>query len=274
SLPEIATPLSFADAPEVRVVVGCDFGSIGPVGLNIPVIADHSAARLADFVCGANQDERHLIGVNWGRDLSEPKVADVRNAVSGDRSPDGRGTLEIARGIEVGHIFQLGDKYSAAMKAVCLNENGDAVDLIMGCYGIGVSRIVAAAIEQNHDERGIIWPTAISPFSLALIPINMHKSRRLQDAVMRLYEALSAAGIEALLDDRKERPGVMFADMELIGIPHRLVMSERGLDAEKVEYQRRTDTEPQQVELSEVIPFVQARISESVLSRAQEASWA
>ncbi|MEE8263405.1 MAG: proline--tRNA ligase [Gammaproteobacteria bacterium] len=271
-LPEVAAPLTLADEAEVSAVIDCELGSIGPVGLMVPVIVDHQAAHLADFVCGANEAGQHLIGVNWGRDLPEPKVADVRNAIKGDPSPDGKGTLDIARGIEVGHIFQLGDKYSATMKAVCLDENGDAVNLIMGCYGIGVSRIVAASIEQNHDEHGIIWPTAIAPFALALIPINMHKSRRLRDAVMTLYNTLSAASIEVLLDDRQERPGVMFADMELIGIPHRLVISDRGLDIEEAEYKGRVDAESQQVPLSEVIPFIESRISKSAPTMSTEAA--
>ncbi|MFB3069672.1 MAG: YebC/PmpR family DNA-binding transcriptional regulator, partial [Gemmatimonadales bacterium] len=197
-------------------------GSIGPVNISIPVIVDHSALHIADFVCGANEDGKHLTGVNWGRDLVEPQGVDIRNIVKGEPAPDGSGKLDIARGIEVGHIFQLGKKYSTAMKATCLDENGDAQTLIMGCYGMGVSRILAAAIEQNHDENGIIWPDAIAPFQVSLVPINMHKSQRLRDAVMKLYEELQGAGIEVLLDDRRERPGVMFSDAELIGIPYRL----------------------------------------------------
>ncbi|MEX2352967.1 MAG: proline--tRNA ligase, partial [Gammaproteobacteria bacterium] len=239
----VRSPLKFAPAELIRKQLACDIGSLGPVGLSIKVIVDHAAANLGDFVCGANTDGFHLTGVNWGRDLDEPVSADLRNIQAGEVAPDGSGPVRIARGIEVGHIFQLGTKYSEAMKASCLDENGNAVTLIMGCYGIGISRIVAAAIEQNHDDRGIIWPESIAPFQLALVPINMHKSQRLQQAVMKLYEEFKTAGVEILLDDRKERPGVMFTDMELLGIPHRLVFSEKGLDAGTVEYKGRRDAE-------------------------------
>jgi prolyl-tRNA synthetase len=259
-LPEVAQPLTFAAPARVREAIGCDPGSLGPVGLAIPVIADRAAAAVADFVCGANADGRHLTGVNWGRDLPEPRAADLRNVVDGDPSPDGKGTLAIARGIEVGHIFQLGRKYSEAMTAVCLDEEGRPVTLIMGCYGIGVSRIVAAAIEQNHDERGILWPTPIAPFQVALLPMSMHKSVRLQEAAERLYTELRDAGLEVLLDDRSARPGVMFADMELVGIPHRLVLSDRGLDADEVEYKGRRDTEARQVARAEVVGFLRDRV--------------
>ncbi len=249
---EVAKPLEFASAEAVERQLGCPLGSIGPRGLDIPVIADHSALQAADFVCGANQDGKHLQGVNWGRDLTEPPSADLRNITAGEPAPSG-GVFQIAEGIEVGHIFQLGKKYSAAMKATCLDENGDARTLIMGCYGIGVSRIVAAAIEQNYDDRGIVWPAAIAPFQIALIPINMHKSMRLRDAVMSLYQELQAAGIEVLLDDRRERPGVMFADAELIGIPHRLTFGERGLDVGTIEYRSRQALESTDIPLAEVV---------------------
>jgi len=257
--PQIANPLTFAAPEKVKEVLGCNIGSLGPIGLTLPIIVDHSAAHLADFVGGANKDGQHLVGVNWGRDLPEPQVFDLRNVEAGDPSPDGQGILSIARGIEVGHIFQLGDKYSRAMQANILDEEGKAIILTMGCYGIGVSRIVAAAIEQNHDDQGIIWPSAIAPFNVALLPMNMHKSQRLRDAVVNLYEQLQAAGIEVLFDDRKERPGVMFADMELIGIPHRLVLGERGLDKNEVEYKGRRDQESQTIPINEVIQFLQTQ---------------
>jgi len=259
-LPEVATPFTFATPEQVRQTAGCDAGSLGPVGLKIPVIADRSAAHLADFVCGANQDGKHLTGVNWGRDLPEPRVADLRNVVEGDPSPDGKGTLAIKRGIEVGHIFQLGTKYSRAMNATCLDEGGQAVIMTMGCYGIGVSRVVAAAIEQNYDDNGIIWPDAIAPFQAELIPMNMHKSQRLQTAAEELYRRLRQAGIDVLFDDRKERAGVMFADMDLIGIPHRLVFGERGLDKGQLEYKHRRDKDAQPVALDQVVSFLSEKL--------------
>ncbi|NIP16750.1 MAG: proline--tRNA ligase, partial [Xanthomonadales bacterium] len=234
--PAVQSPLSFASDAQVQKATGCPVGSLGPVDLKIPVIVDHAAAHLADFVCGANEDGNHLRGVNWGRDLPEPDSADLRNVVDGDPEPDGNGTLTIARGIEVGHIFQLGTKYSEAMKATVLDEQGKEVPMVMGCYGIGVSRIVAAAIEQNHDDRGIIWPDAIAPFQVALLPMNMKKSQRVRAATEALYTELCAAGLEVLLDDRPVRPGVMFSDMELIGIPHRVVVGEKNLDAGLLEY--------------------------------------
>lgn len=255
-LDEVATPLTFATAEQVNTVAGCDPGSVGPRGLKIPVIADHSAARLADFICGANQNSKHLTGVNWGRDLPEPAVADLRNVVEGDASPDGKGTLSIKRGIEVGHIFQLGKKYSEAMNATCLDEQGHTVVMTMGCYGIGVSRIVAAAVEQNNDEHGIIWPDTIAPYTVALLPMNMQKSQRVRDAAERLYEELQAAGFDVIFDDRKERAGVMFATMDLIGIPHRLVLSERGLDDGKIEYKHRRAGDAELVSLQEITEFL------------------
>ncbi len=210
----------------------------------------------------SGDDGQHLTGVNWCRDLPEPTLANIRNVVSGDPAPDGSGKLNIAHGIEVGHIFQLGTKYSASMKATCLDENGEAQTLIMGCYGIGVSRVVAASIEQNHDEQGIIWPQAIAPFQLVLIPINMHKSQRLREAVIPFYQNLQQAGIEVLLDDRKERPGVMFADAELIGIPHRFVYGERGLDAGTIEYKGRCDRENQEIPLHEALAFIRDKLGD------------
>ena len=259
-LEEVAAPLEFANSDTINRTVGCTIGSIGPVNLSIPVIADHGAVQVSDFVCGANQEGKHLTGVNWGRDLPEPKEADLRQVVAGEPAPDGSGPLRIAQGIEVGHIFQLGTKYSEAMKATCLDENGESRTLIMGCYGIGVSRIVAAAIEQNHDDRGIIWPVAIAPFHATLIPINMHKSQRLRAAVLQLHDQLQEAGIEVLLDDRKERPGVMFADAELIGIPHRLTFSESGLDNRMIEYKSRCTGEELEISLGDVIDFIKSRL--------------
>ena len=256
----VASPLSFASADDIRRELKCDIGSLGPVGLNIPVIADHGAAQLSDFACGANENDYHLVGVNWGRDLEEPATADIRNIVEGEPAPDGNGNVRIARGIEVGHIFQLGTKYSSAMNTTCLNENGEATTLEMGCYGIGISRIVAAAIEQNHDEKGIIWPESIAPFTLALIPIHMHKSQRLREAVMKLYDSFLDAGVDVILDDRRERPGVMFADMELLGIPHRLVFSERGLDAGTLEYKGRRDEDSTDIPLDSAIDFIQQKL--------------
>jgi len=237
-LPAVAAPLTLASEERIRTLADCGAGSLGPVGLDTPIIADHSALALADFVCGANQAEQHLTGVNWGRDLPEPEAGDLREVVAGDRAPDG-GTFGLVRGIEVGHIFQLGTKYSEALDAHVLDEAGRPVTLHMGCYGIGVTRLIAAAIEQGHDARGIIWPTAIAPFELALVPIQMQKSQRLRSAAETLYAELQAAGISVLLDDRDARPGVKFADMDLIGIPHRIVLSEQGLDAGTVEYKAR-----------------------------------
>ncbi len=257
----VASPLVFAEEKEIKQELGCGIGSLGPVKLSIPYFVDHSAANLADFTCGANTDGQHLTGVNWGRDVEQGISVDIRNVCEGETAADGSGQLKLARGIEVGHIFQLGDKYSASMKATCLDEQGKSVTLTMGCYGIGVSRIVAAAIEQNHDEKGIIWPTAIAPFQLALVPINMHKSQRLREAVLELYDKLLIAGIDVLLDDRRERPGVMFADMELIGIPHRFVFSERGLDEGKIEYKFRTDADNQNIELADAIDFIRNRLA-------------
>ncbi len=258
--PAVQSPLSFASDAQVQKATGCPVGSLGPVDLKIPVIVDHAAAHLADFVCGANEDGSHLRGVNWGRDLPEPDSADLRNVVDGDPEPDGNGTLTIARGIEVGHIFQLGTKYSEAMKATVLDEQGKEVPMVMGCYGIGVSRIVAAAIEQNHDDRGIIWPDAIAPFQVALLPMNMKKSQRVRAATEALYTELCAAGLEVLLDDRPVRPGVMFSDMELIGIPHRVVVGEKNLDAGLLEYKARLDPDSTDVPEAEIVAFLKGKL--------------
>lgn len=252
----VFAPLTMASEQQIEDTLNCTIGSLGPVGMTLPVIVDNSAAHLADFVCGANETDFHYTGVNWSRDAAEFTVADIRNVVAGDASPDGKGTLEIKRGIEVGHIFQLGDKYSQAMSCGVLDENGKNKILSMGCYGIGVSRIVAAAIEQNHDKYGIIWPDAIAPFKVALIPMNMHKSHRVKEVAEALYSKLMAAGVEVLFDDRKERPGVMFNDMELVGVPHTIVIGERNLDENKVEYKNRRSGEKQLVEIEHCPEFV------------------
>ena len=240
----------FATEGEIQRHLHCPAGSIGPVGAKVRMVADRTVAAMADFVCGANQEGYHLAGVNWGRDASEPEVGDIRNVVAGDPSPDGKGTLDIVRGIEVGHIFQLRTKYSEAMGATFLDEKGAARPFEMGCYGIGVTRIVGAAIEQNHDARGIIFPAAIAPFSACIVPIGYHKSTAVREAAERVYAELGAAGIDVLLEDREERPGVLFADMDLIGIPHRIVVGERGLAAGNAEYKARRDDKGSDVPLA------------------------
>jgi len=258
--PAVAAPLQFASDEQIRRAAGCGAGSLGPVGLAVPVIVDHAAAHLADFICGANENGRHLTGVNWERDLPVPDCADLRNVVDGDPAPEGNGTLSIARGIEVGHIFQLGKKYSEAMKANVLDEQGKEQAMIMGCYGIGVSRIVAAAIEQNNDDKGMIWPDAIAPYQVALLPMNMKKSQRVREATEALYEELLAAGVEVLLDDRPVRPGVMFSDMELIGIPHRVVVGEKNLDQGKLEYKARRDTDSREIPRADIVAFLDTQL--------------
>ncbi|HDW7097080.1 TPA: proline--tRNA ligase [Yersinia enterocolitica] len=259
-LPQVAKPLTFATEEEIRAIIGAGPGSLGPVNLPLPVVVDRSVAVMSDFGAGANIDGKHYFGINWERDLPLPQVADLRNAVEGDISPDGKGTLQIKRGIEVGHIFQLGTKYSEAMKATVQGEDGRNQVMTMGCYGIGVSRVVAAAIEQNHDERGIIWPDAIAPFQVAILPMNMHKSFRVQALAEELYATLRSHGIDVILDDRKERPGVMFADMELIGVPHNIVIGDRNLDSEEVEYKNRRAGEKQMIKTSEIIDFLLSQI--------------
>ena len=251
----------FATEKEIEHSLGCKPGYIGPVGAKVKVIADRTVAAMSDFVCGANEEGFHLAGVNWGRDAPEPQVADIRNVVAGDASPDGKGKLEIARGIEVGHIFQLRTKYSEAMKATFLAEDGNARPYEMGCYGIGVTRIVAAAIEQNHDARGIIFPAAIAPFQACLVPIGYYKNAQVREAAERLYADLREADIDVLMDDRDERPGVLFADTELIGIPHRLVLSERGLAAGNAEYKGRRDEKPQELPLAQAVSFLKTRLA-------------
>jgi prolyl-tRNA synthetase len=255
-LPQVASPLTFASEEEIRALVKAGPGSLGPVNLPVPVVIDRTVAVMSDFSAGANIDGKHYFGINWDRDVATPEVADLRNVVAGDPSPDGKGTLLIKRGIEVGHIFQLGTKYSEALKASVQGEDGRNVTLTMGCYGIGVTRVVAAAIEQNHDERGIVWPDAIAPFQVAILPMNMHKSFRVQELAEKLYSELRAQGIEVLMDDRKERPGVMFADMELIGIPHTIVIGDRNLDSDEIEYKYRRNGEKQMIKTGDILPYL------------------
>ncbi len=259
--PEVAKPLRMATEEEVRSVMGAGPGSLGPVNCPIPLIADRTVAAMSDFGAGANIEDYHFFGINWDRDLPLPKVADLRNVQAGDPSPDGKGTLSIVRGIEVGHVFQLGKKYSETMNATVLDENGKAQTMLMGCYGIGVTRVVAAAIEQNYDEAGIIWPKAMAPFQVSIVPLNMRKSEAVAQAAEALHTQLQAAGIEVLLDDRDMRPGAMFADHELMGIPHRVVISDRGLQAGNLEYKARQGGEAEQVASAEILSFLQAKLA-------------
>ncbi|MBV0933737.1 proline--tRNA ligase [Marinobacterium weihaiense] len=255
-LPQVETPLRFATDEEIRQVIGAGPGSLGPVNLPIPCIIDRSVETLSDFGAGANIDDKHYFGINWERDLPTPDVADIRNVVEGDPSPCGQGKIQIRRGIEVGHIFQLGTKYSEAMNATVLDENGKSTVMAMGCYGIGVTRVVAAAIEQNHDDKGIIWPQALAPFSVALVPLNYDKSDEVRAKADELYAALQAAGVDVFLDDRKERPGVKFADMELMGIPQRLVISDRGLNNGTLEYKSRRDADSSDIAVDTAVEFL------------------
>lgn len=260
-LPQVASPLTFASEEEILAIVGAGPGSLGPINMPLPVVIDRSVAAMSDFGAGANIDGKHYFGINWERDLPLPQVVDIRNVVEGDASPDGKGTLLIKRGIEVGHIFQLGTKYSEALKATVQGEDGRNQILTMGCYGIGVTRVVAAAIEQNHDDRGIIWPDAIAPFQVAILPMNMHKSFRVQELAEKLYDELRAHGIDVILDDRKERPGVMFADMELIGVPHSIVIGDRNLDSDEIEYKNRRIGEKQMIKTGEIVDFLLGQIA-------------
>jgi prolyl-tRNA synthetase len=259
--PLVASPLVMASEADLRAAIGAGAGSLGPLNLPLPCIVDRSVQFMSDFGVGANIDDKHYFGVNWERDLPLPEVADLRNVVDGDPSPDGKGTLSIKRGIEVGHIFQLGSKYSEALKCQVLGENGKPVTLAMGCYGIGVSRVVAAAIEQNNDAGGIIWSDALAPFQIALVPLR-YETEQVREATDKLYAELTAAGFDVLLDDRdkKTSPGIKFADMELIGIPHRIVVSDRGLAEGNLEYKGRTDSEPQALAVADVLAFIQARV--------------
>lgn len=255
-LAQVGAPLTMASEAEVLATIGCKVGSIGPQGLTIPVLVDRSAAALADFVAGANIDGQHVIGMNWERDAQITAVVDLRNVVAGDDSPDGHGQLVLKRGIEVGHIFQLGQKYSEALNCTVLGEDGKPFVVTMGCYGIGVTRVVASAIEQNYDDKGIIWPDSIAPFHIALVPMGNAKSTRILEESQKLYEQLTAAGYDVFFDDRNDRAGVKFADIELIGIPHRLVVSEKGLDAGTIEYKGRRDSETTQINIADLMVFL------------------
>jgi prolyl-tRNA synthetase len=259
-LDQVKKPVAFSSAEAIRAVFGADPGSLGPVSFKGTVIADRAVAAMSDFVVGANQNDHHYTGANSGRDFPEPVVADIRNVIAGDASPDGKGQLEIVRGIEVGHVFQLRTKYSSAMKLTFLDESGRSRLMEMGCYGIGVTRIVAAAIEQNHDGRGIMFPRAMAPFDLALVPIGLGKSAQVRETAERLYRELTAAGIDVLLDDRDERPGVALADMELIGVPHRVVVGDRGLKAGNVEYQARGAAQAQAIALKDAVESVKSMV--------------
>ncbi len=259
SLDAVAAPLTMLRGAEVEAATGCEPGFLGPVELPVPTYVDHAAAQLADFVCGANRPDYHYTGINWGRDVDLPAVADLRTAVADDPSPLGGGTLSVARGIEVGHIFQLGTKYSDSMDATVLDADGNKRSMHMGCYGIGVTRVVAAAIEQNHDEHGIIWPAAIAPFQVIVVPINPDRSEVVRETMAELHDRLTEAGLEVLVDDRAQRPGFKFADADLIGIPHRIVIAERGLKAGQVEYKGRTESEVTLVPVESIIDFLTGR---------------
>ncbi|HAS03679.1 MAG TPA: proline--tRNA ligase [Pasteurella multocida] len=257
----VASPLQFATDEEIRAVVGVGTGSLGPINLPMPIVIDRTVANMDNFSAGANQDGKHYFGINWERDLPVPHIADLRNVVEGDPSPDGKGVLQIKRGIEVGHIFQLGTKYSAAMNATVQGEDGRPQTMIMGCYGIGVTRVIAAAIEQHHDERGIIWPDNIAPFKVAIVPMNMHKSESVQQFAEELYRTLTAQGVEVIFDDRKERPGVMFADMELIGVPHMIVIGEKNLEKGEIEYKNRRSGEKEMIAKDQLLDVLKAKFA-------------
>ncbi|OOE83061.1 proline--tRNA ligase [Salinivibrio sp. PR6] len=261
NLPEVAAPLTFATEEEIRALVGAGPGSLGPVNLPAPFIVDRSVAVMSDFGAGANTDDKHYFGINWERDVQLGQVADLRNVIEGDPSPCGNGTLMFKRGIEVGHIFQLGNNYSQKMNAGVLGQDGKNALLEMGCYGIGITRVVAAAIEQNHDQNGIIWPDAIAPFKVAIVPMNMHKSERVREAAEKLYADLSAAGIDVLFDDRKERPGVMFSDIDLVGVPHTVVIGERSMDNGVFEYKHRREGEKVPFAIDDALTFIQSKLS-------------
>jgi prolyl-tRNA synthetase len=256
----IVTPLTLATEEQVIATAGCKPGSVGPIGLTVPIFADYSTQNMTDFICGANEEGKHYTGVNWERDVANAQFVDIRNVIEGDPSPDGKGTLSILRGIEVGHIFQLGKKYSAALNATVLNEKGKAEVVTMGCYGIGVSRLVAASIEQNFDKQGIVWPEALAPFQISLIPLNYHKSARVKDVADTLYHDLLAVGYDVLLDDRNMRAGAMFSDHELLGIPHRIVISDRGLKEEQLEYKARKGGDAEKIAIANVLVFIESRV--------------
>jgi prolyl-tRNA synthetase len=247
---------------EIVDTFGSPPGYLGPIGPKpVKVVADRTVANMSDFCCGANDRDYHYTGVNWGRDLPEPAVADLRNVVAGDASPDGKGTLDICRGIEVGHVFMLGTRYSESMSATFLDENGKTQPMQMGCYGIGVTRILGAAIEQNYDERGIIWPAAIAPFAVVVCPVGYDRNEAVKAEADRIHAELLAAGVDVILDDRGERPGVMFADWELIGVPHRVVVGDRGLKEGKVEYQGRRDAQATPVAVADVVAHVRGQLA-------------
>ncbi|EIF2702049.1 MULTISPECIES: proline--tRNA ligase [Vibrio] len=260
NLPQVAAPLEMASEEEIRALIGAGPGSLGPVGLKLPFIVDRSVAVMSDFGAGANIDGKHYFGINWGRDVELGQVEDLRNVVEGDPSPCGKGIIQLKRGIEVGHIFQLGNAYSAAMNCGVLGPDGKNVILEMGCYGIGITRVVAAAIEQNHDKYGIIWPDAIAPFQVAIVPMNMHKSEEVKEAAEKLYAELTAMGIEVLFDDRKERPGVMFSDMELIGVPHTIIIGDRSMKEGNFEYKNRATGEKTAVAMTDIVEHVKAQL--------------
>ncbi|AVF66501.1 MULTISPECIES: proline--tRNA ligase [Vibrio] len=260
NLPQVAAPLEMASEEEIRELIGAGPGSLGPVGLKLPFIVDRSVAVMSDFGAGANIDGKHYFGINWGRDVELGQVEDLRNVVEGDPSPCGKGIIQLKRGIEVGHIFQLGNAYSAAMNCGVLGPDGKNVILEMGCYGIGITRVVAAAIEQNHDKYGIIWPDAIAPFQVAIVPMNMHKSEEVKEAAEKLYAELTAMGIEVLFDDRKERPGVMFSDMELIGVPHTIIIGDRSMKEGNFEYKNRATGEKTAVAMTDIVEHVKAQL--------------
>ncbi|YCO04419.1 proline--tRNA ligase [Vibrio sp. VNB-15] len=260
NLPQVASPLEMASEEEMRALIGAGAGSLGPVGLELPFIVDRSVAAMSDFGAGANIDGKHYFDINWGRDVELGQVEDLRNVVEGDPSPCGQGTLMLKRGIEVGHIFQLGNVYSQAMNCGVLGPDGKNVILEMGCYGIGVSRVVASAIEQNHDKYGIIWPDALAPFQVAIVPMNMHKSEEVKEAAEKLYAELTAMGIEVLFDDRKERPGVMFSDMELIGVPHTIVIGDRSMKEGNFEYKNRRSGEKTAIAMADIVEHVKAQL--------------
>ncbi|KAB0302961.1 proline--tRNA ligase [Vibrio fortis] len=261
NLPQVASPLEMASEEEIRALVGAGPGSLGPVGLELPFIVDRSVAVMSDFGAGANVDGKHYFGINWGRDVELAQVEDLRNVIEGDLSPCGKGTLQLKRGIEVGHIFQLGNVYSQAMNCGVLGPDGKNVILEMGCYGIGVSRVVASAIEQNHDKYGIIWPDALAPFQVAIVPMNMHKSDEVKEAAEKLYAELTAMGIEVLFDDRKERPGVMFSDIELIGIPHTIVIGDRSMKEGNFEYKNRREGTKEAIAMDSIVEHVTAQFA-------------
>lgn len=261
NLKQVAAPLEMASEQEIRELIGAGPGSLGPVGLKLPFIVDRTVAAMSDFGAGANIDDKHYFGINWGRDVELSQIEDLRNVIEGDLSPCGQGTIQLKRGIEVGHIFQLGNAYSEKMNCGVLGPDGKNAILEMGCYGIGITRVVAAAIEQNHDKHGIIWPDALAPFQVAIVPMNMHKSEEVQQAASKLYDELTAMGIEVLFDDRKERPGVMFSDMELLGVPHTVIIGDRSMKEGNFEYKNRRNGEKSAVAMTDIVEHIKAQLA-------------